>query len=117
MRHRVPSTFCACVKLIKHYSMKTHGRNGCTDPRILQAPFTPPPPITHWIGGWAGHRTGLEDVEGRTFFPLTKFELSLQARSEVTIPTELSRPHNDSSPQTLVEILTRGTHIENRWVI
>jgi hypothetical protein len=25
------------------------------------------PPITHWIGGWVGPRTGLETVEQRTF--------------------------------------------------
>jgi hypothetical protein len=24
-------------------------------------------PGTHWIGGWVGHRTGLDDVEKRKF--------------------------------------------------
>jgi hypothetical protein len=42
-------------------------------------------PCTHWIGGWVGPRTGLEDVEKRKFFTLQGLELqplSLTARSQ-----------------------------------
>jgi hypothetical protein len=30
---------------------------------------------THWIGGWVGPRTGLDDVEGRKIFSLPGLEL------------------------------------------
>jgi hypothetical protein len=30
---------------------------------------------THWIGGWLGHRTGLDDVEKRKFLTLPGLEL------------------------------------------
>jgi hypothetical protein len=33
------------------------------------------PPGTHWIGGWAGHITGLNDVEKRKFLTLPGLEL------------------------------------------
>jgi hypothetical protein len=32
-------------------------------------------PVTHWIGGWAGPRAGLDDVEKRTFLILPVLEL------------------------------------------
>jgi hypothetical protein len=30
----------------------------------------PPSPGTHWIGGWGGLRTGLDNMEKRKFLPL-----------------------------------------------
>jgi hypothetical protein len=53
------------------------------DPRILDLgtswrwvdSFTPRPlylqgksPDTHWVGGWVGPRTGLDDVEEKIFY-------------------------------------------------
>jgi hypothetical protein len=41
-------------------------------------------PGTHWIGGWVGHRAGLDDVEKRKFLTLPGLELrppGLPARS------------------------------------
>jgi hypothetical protein len=35
----------------------------------------PPPPGTHWIGGWVGPRIGLDDVEKRETLPLPGLEL------------------------------------------
>jgi hypothetical protein len=32
-------------------------------------------PGIHWIGGWVGHRVGLDDVEKRTFLTLPGLEL------------------------------------------
>jgi hypothetical protein len=32
-------------------------------------------PCTHWIGGWVGPRTGLDDVEKRKFLTLPVLEL------------------------------------------
>jgi hypothetical protein len=39
--------------------------------------FTPEEraPSTHWIGGWVGPRTGLDNVEGRKILPLLELEL------------------------------------------
>jgi hypothetical protein len=40
--------------------------------------FTPggrSPPGVHWIGGWVGPRTGLEDMERRKVLPLPGLEL------------------------------------------
>jgi hypothetical protein len=49
--------------------------------------FTPGegPPGTHWSGGWMSPRTGLDDVEKRTFLTLAGLErqpLRLPARSQ-----------------------------------
>jgi hypothetical protein len=64
--------------------------SGCTDPCFLDLVlvggewsasrpdrFTPGKtvPVTHWIGGWVGPRTGLDDVERRTFLTLPGLEL------------------------------------------
>jgi hypothetical protein len=49
---------------------------------------------THGIGGWLGHRAGLDDVEKTTFLTLPGLELQYfgrPAHSAVAIPTELSR--------------------------
>jgi hypothetical protein len=40
--------------------------------------FPPPreePPDIHWIGGWVGPRTGLDEMERRKFFTLPGLEL------------------------------------------
>jgi hypothetical protein len=34
-------------------------------------------PGTHWIGGWVGPRTGIDDVERRKVLPLPGLELLL----------------------------------------
>jgi hypothetical protein len=42
-------------------------------------------PGTHWMGGWVGPRTGLDDVEKKTFFILPGLEhrpLRRPARSQ-----------------------------------
>jgi hypothetical protein len=64
--------------------------NGCIDPRFfdlgtsLRRGISHPhrsyypqekSPRTHWIGGWVGLRTGLDDVEKRKFFILPGLEL------------------------------------------
>jgi hypothetical protein len=54
--------------------------SGCIDPRILDlgpGPFTfgEGAPGTHWIGGWVGPRTGLDNVERITILPLPGLEL------------------------------------------
>jgi hypothetical protein len=45
----------------------------------LHDPAALPPeeiaPGTHWIGGWVGHRAGLDDVEKRKFCTLPGLEL------------------------------------------
>jgi hypothetical protein len=64
--------------------MKTEGGSGYIDPRILElgiswsGQFHTPaalPPGTHWIGGWVGPRTGLDEVEKRHFLPLPGLEI------------------------------------------
>jgi hypothetical protein len=35
---------------------------------------------THWIGGWVGPRTGLDDVEKRKFLTLPGFEIRTRRR-------------------------------------
>jgi hypothetical protein len=43
-------------------------------------------PDTHWIGGWVGPRTGLDDVEKIKFLTLQELELrphGLPARSQL----------------------------------
>jgi hypothetical protein len=37
-------------------------------------------PGTHWIGGWVGPRTGLDDMQKRKFLPLPGLELLLLGR-------------------------------------
>jgi hypothetical protein len=37
------------------------------------------PPSTHWIGGWVGQRTGLDDMKGRKILPLAGLEHDLLA--------------------------------------
>jgi hypothetical protein len=37
-------------------------------------------PGSHWIGGWMGPRTGLEDMENRKFLPLRELELQCLGR-------------------------------------
>jgi hypothetical protein len=37
-------------------------------------------PGTHWIGGWVGPKTGLDEVERRKFLPLPGLELRLLHR-------------------------------------
>jgi hypothetical protein len=54
--------------------------SGCIYPLILDFLsdcFTPQgrAPGIHWIGGWVGPRTGLDDVEKRKFLPLPELEL------------------------------------------
>jgi hypothetical protein len=39
-------------------------------------------PSTHWIGGWVGHRAGLEDMEKREFFTLPRLEIRPLGRNE-----------------------------------
>jgi hypothetical protein len=61
------------------------GECGCIDLRILDLgtswrevdSFTPWrfTPCTHWIGGWVGIRTDLDDVERRKILPLPEIEL------------------------------------------
>jgi hypothetical protein len=76
--------------------MKTYWGSGCTVPRTLHlgtswrwvVSFTPLPlyrrvrvPRYHWIGGWVGPGTGLEDVEMRKILLLTGLELRPLDRS------------------------------------
>jgi hypothetical protein len=54
--------------------------------------FTPEEraPGTHWIGGWVGPRTGLDDVEMRKFFILPGLELrhlGRPVRKDCALPT------------------------------
>jgi hypothetical protein len=44
-------------------------------PAALPPGKDPPPPGIHWIGGWVGPRTGLDDVENRKFLILPGLEL------------------------------------------
>jgi hypothetical protein len=37
-------------------------------------------PGTHWVGGWLGARTGLDDVETRKLFALPRLEFRPLAR-------------------------------------
>jgi hypothetical protein len=37
--------------------------------------FSPRERGTHWIGGWVGHRAGLDDVEKRKFLTLPGLEV------------------------------------------
>jgi hypothetical protein len=84
MQSKVKLSLC----LIKHYVMKWG--SGCIDPRILDlgtswrlvVSFIPRPPYpresapgTHWIGGWVGPRTALDDVKKRKFLTLSGLEL------------------------------------------
>jgi hypothetical protein len=99
---------CPCDLLIKHYTECVWG-SGRIDPHFLDlgtcwrwvVSFTPVPlypgesaPGTHWIRGWVGPRTGLDDVEKRKFLTLpglgTPTPRSLSPYP-VTIPTTLSR--------------------------
>jgi hypothetical protein len=32
-------------------------------------------PVTHWIGGWVGFGTGLDDVQSRKILPLPRLKL------------------------------------------
>jgi hypothetical protein len=69
--------------------MKAYWRNGGIAPRILDLAldgaewsssrpggFTPREraPITHWIGGWVGPRTGLDTGEEKNSQPLLGLE-------------------------------------------
>jgi hypothetical protein len=38
-------------------------------------------PVTHWIGGWVGPRTGLDDVERKKFLTLQELKLRPLGRS------------------------------------
>jgi hypothetical protein len=42
-------------------------------------------PSTHWIGGWVGSRTGLDDIEKREFLLLPGLELRLLGRPAVVV--------------------------------
>jgi hypothetical protein len=48
-------------------------------------------PDTHWIGGWAGPRAGMDAVEKRKIFPLTEFEPLAVHPAASRYPTEISR--------------------------
>jgi hypothetical protein len=48
-------------------------------------------PVTHWIGGWVGPRTNLDDMEKRKFLTLLGLELRPLGHP-VAIPTVLSHP-------------------------
>jgi hypothetical protein len=51
------------------------------------------PPGTHWIGGWVGPKTGLNDVEKRNISPLPGLKLQPPWPSSpypVSVPTSLS---------------------------
>jgi hypothetical protein len=76
---------CPCAQLIKHYAIKAYGGVEVLIHVFLSSAlvrgewsaslpgrFTPKerPPGTHWIGGWVGPRTGLDDVGKRKFLPL-----------------------------------------------
>jgi hypothetical protein len=101
---------CACAYLIKHYAIKSRS----IDPRILDigtswswvVSFTPWPlypreraPDAHWIGGWLGPRTGLDDVESRKVLPLPGLELrplGRPASSQSFMFSKLIRLHSSS---------------------
>jgi hypothetical protein len=46
---------------------------------------------THWTGGWVGRRASLDIVAKRKILPCQELNLSHQAHSLVTTPTELHR--------------------------
>jgi hypothetical protein len=75
--------------------MKTYGGSRCIAPPFLTTAlvgdvwsasrpgrFTPgkSAPGTHWIGGWVGPATGLDNVERRKILPLPGLELRPLAR-------------------------------------
>jgi hypothetical protein len=86
--------------LTKHYAIKSVWWSVCRDPQFLDLGtscnkwsalhpdrFTPGEraPVTHWIGGWVGPRTGLDDLEKRKFLTLPGLEpltLGRPARSQ-----------------------------------
>jgi hypothetical protein len=62
---------------------------------ITPRPLYPPGKahFTHWIGGWVGPRTGLDDVEKRKLLTLPGLALrplGYPAHSQSLIPTTLS---------------------------
>jgi hypothetical protein len=75
--------------------------SGCIDPRSLNLatswrwvvsfmsrplyPRGPPPPTTHWIGGWVGPRTGLDGMEKKKFLSLPGLELRPLHRKKLCI--------------------------------
>jgi hypothetical protein len=44
-------------------------------PVALPPRKVPPPPGTHWIGGWVDPRASLDDVQKRKFLTLPRLEL------------------------------------------
>jgi hypothetical protein len=65
----------------------------------LHAPAALPPGI-HWIGGWMGPRTGLDDVEKRKFLTLQGHELRSLGRPDRSqlLYRLRQRISNDKSP-------------------
>jgi hypothetical protein len=55
-------------------------------------------PATHWIGGWVGARTGLDDMEKRKFLPLPGLELRFLGRPARS--HSLYRLRSPGSPQS-----------------
>jgi hypothetical protein len=56
------------------------------------APWKDLLPNIHWIGGWVGPRTSMDDVERRKILPMPGLELGhlgRSARKPVAIPTTL----------------------------
>jgi hypothetical protein len=95
-RDVVEMTIEKCLKkvllsqcLIKHYAMKTYGASGGISQPLLTSAlhvgewlasrpnrFAPEEiaPGTHWIGGWVGHRRGLDAMEKKEILPLPGIE-------------------------------------------
>jgi hypothetical protein len=87
--------------------MKTYKGSRCIDPRFLDTRISwrlvvnftaralysrERAPGTHWIGGWVGPRTGLDDMEKKRV-PYRDSNFDTSAVQPVVIPTELSRLH------------------------
>jgi hypothetical protein len=97
MKHAAASYIVSKVKLslcFTNQALRHEGvwGSGCVDPHFLDlgtswrwvVSFTPRRFTrgerahgTHWIGGWAGPRAGLDDVEKRTFLILPGLELRI----------------------------------------
>jgi hypothetical protein len=64
---------------------------------------------THWIGGWMGPRTGLDDVERRESFPLSGIKLRPVARryTDCTIPVLMAH-------ETVTKLRSAGQVLEQK---
>jgi hypothetical protein len=90
-----------------------------------QGKSLPPPPLTHWIGGWAGHRIGLGDVYRRKILHLLGLELRPLGRPACSpslyrmryLGSTIARPINVedfSWKSTKMQPVWKGVFFENK---